>query len=55
MVGTIVRVPLHGRRVRGWPRMTILRGQVIMRDGIVVGQPGTGRLLRPLVPAGTAR
>jgi dihydroorotase (multifunctional complex type) len=40
--------PFAGRRVRGWPRMTILRGTVIMRDGSVVAKPGVGRLLRPL-------
>lgn len=39
--------PFAGWRVRGWPRLTILRGRVIMRDGKVLGEPGYGRLLRP--------
>jgi dihydroorotase (multifunctional complex type) len=47
--------PFAGRRVRGWPRMTILRGTVIMRDGAVVGEPGFGRLLRPLTTDGGPR
>jgi dihydroorotase-like cyclic amidohydrolase len=44
--------PFAGRRVRGSPRMTILRGTVIMRDGAVVAKPGVGRLLRPLTEGG---
>lgn len=39
--------PFAGRRVRGWPRLTILRGRVIARDGQVVGEAGYGRLLHP--------
>ncbi|MCS6802226.1 MAG: amidohydrolase family protein [Chloroflexota bacterium] len=34
-----------GWTLKGWPVMTILRGQVIMRDGTVVGTPGAGRYL----------
>ena len=32
-----------GWRVTGWPVSTIVRGNVVMRDGHVVGKPGTGR------------
>ena len=36
--------PFHGKRVRGWPVATIVRGCVVMRDDTVVGTPG-GRLV----------
>ena len=32
---------------QGRPRMTILRGSVIMEDGNVTAEKGSGRLLRP--------
>ena len=32
-------VALTGERVTGWPVMTIIRGQVAMRDGAVQGSP----------------
>jgi dihydropyrimidinase len=35
----------EGRELTGWPVMTLLRGQVIFRDGKVVAKPGTGRYL----------
>jgi len=31
--------PFDGVTVRGWPRMTILRGSVVMRDDAPVGEP----------------
>lgn len=31
--------PFHGLRARGWPVMTIVRGQVVMRDGELCGPP----------------
>lgn len=31
--------PFNGMPVTGWPVMTVIRGQVVMRDGAVVGQP----------------
>ncbi|MGI5184853.1 dihydroorotase [Dactylosporangium sp. CA-152071] len=31
--------PFAGRKVRGWPVATVLRGQVAYRDGAVVGDP----------------
>jgi dihydroorotase len=43
---------LEGRRVRGVPVMTILRGEVIAEEGIVTAQPGSGRpVTAPGVPA----
>lgn len=38
--------PFDGRVVQGVPRLTILRGAVIARDGAVVGEP-RGRLVTP--------
>jgi dihydropyrimidinase len=37
--------PYEGLRLRGWPALTMLRGQVIARDGEFVGQQGYGRFL----------
>ena len=36
----------EGRTVTGWPEVTIRRGEVVFRDGEVVGAPGSGRLVR---------
>lgn len=36
--------PFDGAKVKGVPVCTIVRGQVVMRDGEVVGRPGWGRL-----------
>jgi dihydropyrimidinase len=38
--------PFEGLTLRGWPVLTMLRGSVIARDGVLVGEPGTGRYLR---------
>jgi dihydropyrimidinase len=35
----------EGWRVTGWPVVTIRRGEVVFRDGAVLGRPGTGQLL----------
>lgn len=37
--------PFDGMRVTGWPVGTVVRGQVVMRDGEVLGAPA-GRLVR---------
>ncbi|HKF76943.1 MAG TPA: dihydroorotase family protein [Candidatus Dormibacteraeota bacterium] len=40
--------PFEGVRLRGWPRLTMLRGRVVFRDGEVVA-PASGEFLaRPL-------
>lgn len=41
--------PYEGMEVTGWPVSTIRRGQVVMRDGIVQAEPGSGRYL-PVPP-----
>jgi dihydropyrimidinase len=35
----------EGREVRGWPRTTIRRGEVLVEEGALVAQPGSGRFL----------
>jgi dihydroorotase (multifunctional complex type) len=40
-------MPSEDFATRGRPRMTILRGRVIMEDGNVVAEKGSGQLLRP--------
>lgn len=37
--------PYEGLEVTGWPVSTIRRGEVVMRDGKVQAQPGTGQYL----------
>ena len=37
--------PYEGMEITGWPVMTIRRGEVVMRDGKVQAEPGTGRFL----------
>ncbi|QYU68089.1 amidohydrolase family protein [Leptolyngbya sp. 15MV] len=37
--------PYEGMEVTGWPVCTIRRGEVVMRDGTVQAEPGTGRYL----------
>jgi len=37
--------PWEGFEVTGWPVMTIARGEVVARDGVIVGNKGAGRIL----------
>ncbi|MFQ5911651.1 MAG: dihydroorotase family protein [Nitrospinota bacterium] len=37
--------PWEGKTVKGWAEMTLVRGQVCMRDGEITGKSGTGKLL----------
>jgi len=37
--------PYEGMQVTGWPVATVRRGEVVMRDGVVQAEPGTGRFL----------
>ncbi len=37
--------PYEGKEVTGWPVATLRRGEVVMRDGKVQAQPGTGQFL----------
>jgi dihydropyrimidinase len=34
--------PYEGLKVKGWPMTTILRGQVVVSDGKLHAEPGTG-------------
>ena len=37
--------PYEGMEVTGWPVSTIRRGEVVMQDGIVQADPGSGQFL----------
>jgi dihydropyrimidinase len=37
--------PWEGFEVTGWPVMTIARGEVVARDGVIVGNKAAGRIL----------
>ena len=37
--------PYEGMALTGWPVMTVLRGRVVMRDGVVSAEPGSGTFL----------
>ena len=37
--------PYEGMKVKGWPAMTLSRGEIVYRDGEVLGRPGRGRFL----------
>jgi dihydropyrimidinase len=37
--------PYEGMEVTGWPVSTIRRGEVVMQDGLVQAEPGTGQFL----------
>lgn len=48
--------PYAGRTLRGWPLTVLRRGQVIVEDGNVLAEPGSGRFLpRAGGPAATPR
>jgi dihydropyrimidinase len=38
--------PYEGRKIKGWPVMTLLRGEPVAQDGEFVGAAGKGRFLR---------
>ena len=38
--------PYEGMAVTGWPVATLRRGAVVMRDGMVQAEPGTGSFWR---------
>ena len=37
--------PFHGFEIRGVPRMTLSRGEIIARDGQLLSRPGRGQLV----------
>jgi dihydroorotase len=40
--------PYDGRRVKGVPVMTFVRGKVVMENGVVIGKPGDGKFIPSL-------
>jgi dihydropyrimidinase len=38
--------PFEGRELKGWPILTMVRGNVVMEDGEVIGKPGIGKYLQ---------
>jgi dihydroorotase (multifunctional complex type) len=42
--------PYHGQKVKGAPVMTLVRGKVVMENGIVVGKMGDGEFIPPVTP-----
>ena len=40
--------PYAGKRVKGVPTMTLLRGQTIMEEGAIVARGGAGRFVFPV-------
>ena len=40
--------PFNGKTVKGMPIYTILRGKIIMENGVVNGVKGGGKLIKPL-------
>ena len=49
MQHTIDYTPYEGLEVTGWPVATLRRGEIVMRDGVVTAEPGSGRYL-PIPP-----
>lgn len=47
--------PWHGWQGRGRPVMTIVRGQVVMRDGALVAEQPVGQMVPPLPPPAAPR
>ena len=37
--------PYEGMKVKGWPKLTMVRGEVVYEDGKILGKPGTGKFL----------
>jgi dihydroorotase-like cyclic amidohydrolase len=46
--------PFDGRKTKGQPVATIVRGKIVMRDGELIGDP-TGRMVRPVPQASTRK
>jgi len=40
----------EGWTLTGWPVLTMVRGKTVMKDGEIVGPPGHGRFIGPLIP-----
>lgn len=42
----------EGMKLKGWPRYTISRGDVIQKDGVITAEPGRGKYIRRTVNKG---
>ncbi|HEX6119377.1 MAG TPA: dihydropyrimidinase, partial [Dongiaceae bacterium] len=42
--------PYEGMRLRGWPMMTLSRGEIVWDGGAPLGTPGRGQFLRCDLP-----
>jgi allantoinase len=40
--------PFEGKKIKGVPHQTIVRGKTIMKGGEVIGEPGYGDLIHPI-------
>jgi dihydroorotase-like cyclic amidohydrolase len=45
----------EGVPLRGWPTLTMRRGEVIFRDGQVLAEPGSGRIIDKMPPDASVR
>jgi dihydropyrimidinase len=46
--------PYEGRRIKGWPIITLVRGEVVAEGGEFVGAAGKGRFLKCDISPATA-
>jgi dihydropyrimidinase len=42
--------PYEGMTLRGWPKITLSRGEIVCNDGVLSGQPGRGQFLPCALP-----
>lgn len=54
-LGLIGWTPYAGRKVRGVPVRTMVRGRTVYADGKVVGEPGAGKQAKAAYPGKTAK
>jgi dihydroorotase len=54
-LGLIGWTPYAGRKVRGVPVRTLVRGRTVFADGKVVGEPGYGKMARAAYPGKAAK
>jgi dihydropyrimidinase len=43
--------PYEGMHLKGWPALTLSRGELVCQDGEYLGRPGRGQFLRCALPA----
>lgn len=42
--------PYEDWKIKGWPMMTIVRGNIVMEDGEIIGKKGYGKLIHSIKP-----